>query len=143
MQIIDRLKAGYESVKDSYDAKIDNALDNATIEAYKKYYPRWRKICEVSTNDDIDFKNPYVELESKLCDVRNLKMIRNGVHRDDFFKLLSDEAKRIYLEEVGEDGEHYTDLEHPRVLRSMIKRIKQRMHNKETKDALDEWSETD
>ena len=143
MQIIDRLKAGYESVKESYDAKIDNALDNATIEAYKKYYPRWRKICEVSTNDDIDFKNPYVELESKLCDVRNLKMIRNGVHRDDFFKLLSDEAKRIYLEEVGEDGEHYTDLEHPRVLRSMIKRIKQRMHNKETKDALDEWAETD
>ena len=143
MQIIDRLKAGYESVKESYDDKIDNALDNATIEAYKKYYPRWRKICEVSTNDDIDFKNPYVELESKLCDVRNLKMIRNGVHRDDFFKLLSDEAKRIYLEEVGEDGEHYTDLEHPRVLRSMIKRIKQRMHNKDTKDALDEWAETD
>ena len=143
MQIIDRLKAGYESVKGSYDDNIDNALDNATIEAYKKYYPRWRKICEVSTNDDIDFKNPYVELESKLCDARNLKMIRNGAKRDDFFKLLSDEAKRIYLEEVGEDGERYTDLENPRVLRSMIKRIKQRMHNKDTKDALDEWAETD
>lgn len=143
MQIIDRLKAGYESVKDSYDEKIDNALDNATIEAYKKYYPRWRAICDVSTNDDIDFKNPYVELESKLCDVRNLKMIRKGLHRDDFLKLLSDEAKKIYLEETDEDGNRYTDLENPRVLRSMIKRIKQILHNKDTKDALEEWAETD
>lgn len=124
MQIIDRLKTGYESFKEKQDDRIDRALDNATAEAYKKNYPRWRAICDISTNDDIDFKNPYVELESKLCDVRNLKMIRKGLHRDDFLKLLSDEAKKIYLEEVGEDGSRYTDLENPRVLRSMIKRIK-------------------
>ena len=143
MQIIDRLKTGYESFKEKQDDRIDRALDNATAEAYKKYYPRWRAICDVSTNDDIDFKNPYVELESKLCDVRNLKMIRNGAKRDDFLKLLSDEAKKIYLEEVDEDGNRYTDIEHPRVLRSMIKRIKLKLHNKDVKDALDEWAESE
>lgn len=143
MQIIDRLKTGYESFKEKQDDRIDRALDNATAEAYKKYYPRWCKICGVQTVADIDFKNPYVELESKLCDVRNLKMIRKGLHRDDFLKLLSDEAKKIYLEEVDEDGNRYTDLEHPRVLRSMIKRIKLKLHNKDVKDALDEWAESE
>lgn len=143
MQIIDRLKQGYENFKEKQDDRIDRALDNATQECYKHYYKRWMGICEVSTIDEIDYKNPYVELESKLCDVRNLKMIRNGAHRDDFLQLLSEDAQRIYLNECGEDGQRYTDLEHPRVLKSMVKRIKQRMHNKDVKMELDDWAETD
>lgn len=143
MQIIDRLKTGYESFKEKQDDRLDRALDNATQECYKHYYKRWVEICEVSTIDEIDYKNPYVELESKLCDVRNLKLIRNGVHRDDFLQLLSEDAQRIYLNECDEDGNKYTDLEHPRVLKSMVKRIKQRLHNKDVKTDLDEWAETE
>lgn len=143
MQIIDRLKAGVAGLKEKYDDRLDTALNNATGQAMQKYYPRWCKICGVQKIEDIDYSNPYVELEAKLCDVRNIKLIRNGAKRDEFFKLLSDEAKKIYLEEVDDFGNRYTDLEHPRVLRSMVKRIKQKMHNKDVKDALDDWAESD
>lgn len=143
MQIIDRIKAGYQEFKEVTDERIDNALNNATVEAYKKYYPRWRKICGVDSNDLIDYSNPYVELESKLCDMRNLRLIKKGVHRDEFLELLSDEARDIYLNEVDEDGNKYTDLEHPRILRSMIKRVCQKLHNKDVKEELETWAESE
>ena len=82
----------------------------------------------------IDVENDF---EPKFITIRGKGDLLKSLKKD------AKNAKKIYLEEVGEDGSRYTDLENPRVLRSMIKRIKLKLHNKDVKDALDEWAETD
>lgn len=112
------------------DESLDMLFNNTTAKAYEKYYARWRAICEVETNDEIDYKNPQVEIESKLCDPRNLKMIRKGRRTDDFLRLLStDEARALYYEK-DDKGQSYADLEHPRVLRQVINGIRQRIKSR-------------
>lgn len=59
------------------------------MKCYEHYYKRWRELSGVKINQRIDFKLPCIEVESKLCDPRNLKMIKNGKHTADFLKLLS------------------------------------------------------
>ena len=68
---------------------LDKLLDKVAADCYQHYYKRWRGLCEVKINQRIDFKLPCIEIESKLCDPRNLKMIRNGKHTADFLQLLS------------------------------------------------------
>lgn len=68
---------------------LDRLLDKATMKCYEHYYKRWRELSGVKINQRIDFKLPCIEIESKLCDPRNLKMIKNGKHTADFLKLLS------------------------------------------------------
>ena len=68
---------------------LDKLLDKATMKCYEHYYKRWRELSGVKINQRIDFKLPCIEIESKLCDPRNLKMIKNGKHTADFLKLLS------------------------------------------------------
>ena len=76
-------------VRDKADDKVDAVLDMATAKAYEGYYARWMEICEVQTKEEIDYTLPCIEIESKLCDPRNLKMIKKGKHTGDFLKLLS------------------------------------------------------
>ncbi len=78
-----------EKMRDVADEKIDNAFEVATVKMMKKHVPRWLEICGVDTVDDIDFTIPCIEVESKLCDPRNLKKIRGGEHTDEFLELLS------------------------------------------------------
>ena len=68
---------------------LDKLLDKVTRDCYQHYYKRWRELSGVKINQRIDFKIPCIEIESKLCDPRNLKMIKNGKHTDDFLQLLS------------------------------------------------------
>lgn len=76
-------------IRDKADDKVDTVLDMATAKCYEGYYNQWMEYCGVQTKEEIDYKLPCVELESKLCDPRNLKMIKNGKHTEDFLKLLS------------------------------------------------------
>lgn len=76
-------------IRDKADDKIDSVLDLATAKAYEGYYDRWREICGVEDNHDIDWNLPCIEIERLLCDPRNLKMIKKGKHTDDFLKMLS------------------------------------------------------
>ena len=133
-----------QAVKDHMNDLLDQTFNNATLEAYKKYYPRWCKICEVETIEEIDYTNPYVEIESKLCDVRNLKMIRKGRHTEDFLKLLSsDEARKLYYAK-DENGDSYSDLEHPKIMSSFIAGIRRKCPgNREIARALREFEKED
>ena len=75
--------------KELAEDSLDKLLDKATMRCYEHYYKRWRELSGVKINQRIDFKLPCIEIESKLCDPRNLKMIKNGKHTADFLKLLS------------------------------------------------------
>ena len=75
--------------KELAEDSLDKLLDKATMKCYEHYYRRWRELSGVKINQRIDFKLPCIEIESKLCDPRNLKMIKNGKHTADFLKLLS------------------------------------------------------
>lgn len=76
-------------IRDTADDKIANIMDLATAKTMENYYPRWRTICGVEDNRDIDWSKPCIELESRLCDPRNLKKIRNGKHTKEFLESLS------------------------------------------------------
>lgn len=75
--------------KELAEDSVDKLLDKATMKCYEHYYKRWRELSGVKINQRIDFKLPCVEIESKLCDPRNLKMIKGGKHTADFLQLLS------------------------------------------------------
>lgn len=129
-----------QATKEKTNELVDTAFNNTTAKAYEKYYARWRAICEVETNEEIDYKNPQVEIESKLCDPRNLKLIRKGRHTEEFLYLLSsDEARALYYEK-DENGQSYADLENARVLSQVINGIRQKFPGrKDIARALREW----
>lgn len=117
--------------------KVQEALNNATAEAYKKHYDRWMKLSHCHHPSQIDYTIPQIELESKLCDIYNLKLIKNGKRRDEFLELLSPEAREMYFEK-GSDGRYYTELEKPKVLRSMVTGIRKKWKKKFGKEMTEE-----
>ena len=124
-EVVDK-KGFFARQKEKVEIRVDTALDNAWQKALKnpRHQQRWMTACGVTSADQIDYTVPLVELESQLCDIRKLKMIKNGKHRDEFLELLSPEAKYLYLNSCDERGNRYTDLENPHVLRSMVANIK-------------------
>lgn len=125
-----RIKAWIHKKKEQATDVFDRAMDNITAEAQKKYYKRWREKSGCNSAVNINWSDPQISLEAKLCDPRNLKLIRNGKHRDEFFKLCSEEEIRIYLHERGPKGELYTDLENPKILKELVKGTKIRWRQK-------------
>jgi len=55
----------------------------------RKYYPRWRKVCGVETDEEIDFTNPVVSVESKICDPRVQRQLIQG-KRAEFLATLTE-----------------------------------------------------
>lgn len=108
--------------------RVDDALDRAYQKAVTnpRYLAEWRRLSKVTRNEDIDYTIPQIELETKLCDIRNLKLIRKGAHRDEFLAILSPEAQELYLNGRDSAGSKYTDLESPSVLKSIIKSLRAR-----------------
>lgn len=78
-----------EKIRDNADEKIDNILNIAHANTMQNYIPRWKQISNAETVDDIDFSIPCIEIESKLCDPRNLKRIKGGKHTPEFLELLT------------------------------------------------------
>ena len=76
-------------MRDNADEKINNVMDLATANTMESYYPRWCEISGVEDPHDIDWTIPCIEVESRLCDPRNLKKIRGGKHTQEFLELLS------------------------------------------------------
>ena len=77
------------NIRDSADEKIDNVFALATAKAMENYYPRWRELSECEDDEGIKWDLPCIELESRLCNPKNLKMIRGGKHTPEFLELLS------------------------------------------------------
>ena len=120
-----RIRAWLGRRKQAIRDKVDDALDNATAQAQYKHYKRWMEGSGCNTPRFIKWDDPQISLEAKLCDPRNLRLIRKGRHRDEFFSICSEEEIDIYLNRVGENGERYTDLEDPHILRDMVRGVKQ------------------
>lgn len=140
-----RIRAWWGRRKEAYTNRVNDALDSATFEAHKKFYPRWMRYSGCNHPNLIHWDNPQISLEAKLCDPRNLRLIRKGRHREEFFEILSEEERDIYLNMCDEDGHRYTDLEDGGLLRSIIAGVKQKWKERrgtditpEEEQALDE-----
>lgn len=115
-----RLRAWWGRRKERLEDRIDTALDNATARAHKSYYKQWMARSGVNHPNLIKWDDPHISLEAKLCDIRNLKLIRKGARRDEFFSICTPEEIDIYLNGCDMMGGKYTDLEDGKVLKSMI-----------------------
>lgn len=127
-KIQEEKKGLLERAKERVNNRVDDALDRAYQKAITnpRYLAEWRRLSKTTRNEEIDYTIPRIELETKLCDIRNLKLIRKGAHRDDFLAILSPEAQEIYLNGRDSEGSRYTDLESPSVLKSIVKSLRAR-----------------
>ena len=138
-----RIKAWWGRRVENYNNRVNDALDNATYEAHKKFYPRWERYSGCNHHNLIHWDDPQISLEAKLCDPRNLRLIKKGKHREEFFAILSEEEKHIYLTMCDEDGHRYTDLEDGGLLKSIIAGIKQKWKEKRGKMTPEEEAALD
>lgn len=120
-----RIRAWLGRRKQNIRDKVDDALDRATAENQRKHYKRWMEGSYCNTPKLIKWDDPQISLECKLCDPRNLRLIKKGRHRAEFFEICTPEEIDIYLNRVGANGERYTDLENPKIFRDLIKGIKE------------------
>lgn len=132
-----RIRAWLGRRKQGVRNKIDDALDMATAQAQKKYYPRWMELSFCNTPNLIKWDDPQISLEAKLCDIRNLRLIKKGKRRDEFLAILTDEEKDLYLNFVGYDNKRYMDLEDPHILRDTIGGVKQAIRDAKRKKGED------
>ena len=119
-----RIRAWWGRRKARRDERIDTALDNATARAQRSYYKQWMARSGVNHPNFIKWDEPHISLECKLCDIRNLMLIRKGARRDEFFSICTPEEIDIYLNGRDLMGGKYTDLEDGKLLKSMIAAVK-------------------
>ena len=106
------IKQKIERLKEVIGDKKEDLKDNAIMKVRVKFADtRWMPYCGVSRYEDIDWKNPQISLEWKLCDFRILDDLLKPGGRERLFAILSEEEKYTYLNEVGTNGARYTDLE--------------------------------
>lgn len=115
----------YERCKKALGTKWDEFLDfyMATARADPRIKAEWREACGVATNEEIDYDNPVVRMTYDLCDIRNLKMIYKGRHREEFLSQYPPEYREVYFKRF-EDGSSISDFEHPRVFKGMMHNVR-------------------
>ena len=120
----DRIQRGQDKVND----KVQDALDHAQQRAVEKYIKngRFMELSHCNHPNFIKWDDPQISLEVKLCDIRNLKLIRNGKHLDQFLEILTDEERDLYLNFKGYEGHNYRELENGNLLIEMVKGVKER-----------------
>lgn len=121
-------KRKWEAGKDKVYNTVQDALDKAQQRAVESYIKngRFLRLSRCRNPKQIRWDDPQISLEVKLCDIRNLKMIRNGNQRDQFLDTLTNEEREIYLNLTGNDGKKYTDLENGALMAELVKGIKKR-----------------
>lgn len=132
----------WQAGKDKVYNKVQDALDQAQQKAVEHYIKN-RYFMELSGCNHPNFikwDDPQISLTCKLCDIRNLKLIRKGKHRDEFLAILTDEERDLYLNHVGYDGVRYTDLEDGSVLSDMVKGIKEMWKESRKKGKQDDMT---
>lgn len=115
----------YERCKRALGQRWDNFLDfyMATARNDARLKAEWREACSVSRDEDIDYDNPVVRLSYDLCDIRNLKLIYKGRHREEFLSRYPPEYREVYFMRF-EDGSSISDWEHPSVFKSMMHNLR-------------------
>lgn len=65
-------------IKEVFNDAMDTAVSQSAVKIRQRYYPRWRKICGVETDEEIDFDNPVVSTEWLLCDPKIQRELIQG-----------------------------------------------------------------
>ena len=65
-------------IKEVFNDAMDTAVSQRAVKIRQRYYPRWRKICGVETDEEIDFDNPVVSAEWLLCDPKIQRELIQG-----------------------------------------------------------------
>ena len=89
----------------------DDQREKVAMQASMKFADRWMEESGVTNISGIDFKNPQISLEWKLCNPGVLKDLQREGGRERLFEILTDEEKNVYLNMKDENGASYTDLE--------------------------------
>lgn len=118
----------YEKLKKALGNKWEDFLDfyattsrnDPTIKA------EWREACNVERDEDIDYSNPIVLISWELCDLRNMRLIYKGRHREEFLNRLPEGAREFYFIPM-EDGGSFLDLEKPKVFKTLMGNFKKTM----------------
>lgn len=137
------LKRKWTGAKDKVNEKVQDALDNAQARAVEKYKPRFMELSHCNHPNFIKWDDPQISLEVKLCDIRNLKLIRGGKHLDQFLEILSPEEKELYLNFKGYDGHTYRELENGNLLIELVKGVKERWRESRKKSKGDDLTPED
>lgn len=61
---------------------MDDAMAMSAENVRRKYRPRWRKLCGVETDEEIDYNDPVVSTEWLLCDPRVQRDLIQGRRAD-------------------------------------------------------------
>lgn len=67
-----------KKLKETINDAMETAMDQSAGKIRQRYYPRWRKVCGVETDAEIDFSNPIVSTEWLLCDPRIQRELIQG-----------------------------------------------------------------
>ncbi len=77
------------SLKERISLKLEESNAQNTATTRLKFYPHWRKVCGVETDEEIDFDNPIVHLEWFLCDFRIQGKLMDG-KREEVLEMMDD-----------------------------------------------------
>lgn len=115
----------YEKCKNALGSKWEEFLDMYmnTARNDPRIKAEWRKACNVEKDEDIDYSNPIVLVSWELCDLRNMRLIYKGRHREEFLNKLPEGAREVYFMPM-EDGSTFLDLEKPEVFRALMGNFK-------------------
>ena len=67
-----------KKLKETFNEAMETSMDQSAMKIRKRYYPRWRRVCGVETDEEIDFDNPVVSTEWILCDPRIQRELIQG-----------------------------------------------------------------
>lgn len=118
----------YEKLKNTLGNKWEEFLDMyaAACRNDPIIKAEWREACLVEKDEDVDFTNPTVLISWELCDLRNMRLIYKGRHRDEFLNKLPEYARTYYYKPMV-DGSTFQDLEKPEVFRALMGNFKKMM----------------
>ena len=76
-------------IKEVFNDAMDTAVSQSAIKIRQRYSPRWRKVCGVETDEEIDFDNPVVSTEWLLCDPKVQRELIQG-RRDNVLAMMTE-----------------------------------------------------
>lgn len=96
--------------------KLEDWSDAMTAQVRSEFLQDWADITTerygriVKNSDDIEWNDPQIQIEWRLCDARTLRSLKDPETRAKTLATFSPEMLTIYYAQ-GDDGAHYCDLE--------------------------------
>lgn len=96
--------------------KLENWSDAMTAQVRSEFLQDWADITTerygriVKSTDDIEWDDPQIQIEWRLCDARTLLSLKDPETRAKTLATFSPDMLAVYYAK-GDDGAHYCDLE--------------------------------